>query len=97
MNKFKEQFDAFRSKVQARITAESSPEEISEVNATLEELDALEASHNEVVTENAKFKDTIVNLVSTQGDGKAPGNGADDSKSMSIEEAIAEVQQKEGK
>lgn len=92
MNKFKEQFDALKGKFQAKITADSSQEQIEEINSVIAELDALETSHNEVVTENAKFKDTIVNMVTTQGDGKAPANGADDSKSMTIEEAIAEVE-----
>ena len=92
MNKFKEQFDALKGKFQAKITADSTQEQIEEINGIVAELDALETSHNEVVTENAKFKDTIVRMVSTEGNGKTPQDDSSGSKSMSIEEAIAEVQ-----
>ena len=92
MNKFKEQFDALKGKFQAKITADSTQEQIEEINGIVAELDALETSHNEVVTENAKFKDTIMRMVSTEGNSNTPQNDSTGSKSMSIEEAIAEVQ-----
>ena len=93
---FKEQIDALKGKIQSKITAESSAEEIQEMNDLMGEFDALETSHNAVVTENAKFKDTIVRMVTTQGDGNAPKDDSNGSKTMSIEEAIAEVQKQNG-
>ena len=91
---FKEQMDALKSKVQSKINAESTPEEIQEVIDLLAELDGLSTIHDGVVTENAKFKDTIVNMVLTQGDGKQPKDESNASNTMTIEEAIAEVQNK---
>lgn len=87
---FKEKFDALKGKIQAKITAESSPEQIEEINAIVGELDELEASHNEVVTESAKLKDTIVRMVSNQGDGNKPGDDSTGSKPKTIEECVAE-------
>ena len=94
---FKEQFDALKGKIQAKIKADSTPEEIEEWNSMLTEFDSLEASHNEVVTENAKFKDTIVRMVTTQGDGNKPGDDSTGSKPKSIEECVAEELDKGGK
>lgn len=92
----KERIDALKSKFQARITAESTPEEIQAVNDIIAELDALENDHNEVVTENGKYKDAIARMVITQGDGKKPRDESSGSKPKTIEECIAEVQQDKG-
>ena len=94
---FKEQFDALKGKIQAKIKADSAPEEIKEWNSMLAEFDSLEASHNEVVTENAKFKDTIARMVTTQGNGNKPGDDSLGSKPKSIEECVAEELDKGGK
>lgn len=94
---FKERLDALKGKIQAKINADSSPEEIQEVNEIVAEFDSLETSHNEVVTENAKFKDTIVRMVSTQGDGNKPKDDSDGSKPKTIEECVAEELDKGGK
>lgn len=89
---FKEILESLKTKIQAKIKAESTPEEIQEINDLIADLDSLGTSHEELVTENAKFKDTIVRMVTTQGDGNKPEDGASGSKTMSIEEAVAEVQ-----
>ena len=91
---FKERLDALKGNLQAKIKAESTPEEIQEVNDLIAECDSLESSYNEVVTENAKFKDTIVRMVSTQGDGNKPGDDTTGSKPKSIEECVAEELEK---
>ena len=67
------------------------------MNDLIAECDSLESSYNEVVTENAKFKDTIVRMVSTQGDGNKPGDDTTGSKPKSIEECVAEELEKGGK
>lgn len=87
---FKEKLDALKSKIQAKITAESIPEQIEEINGLIAEMDELEAFHNEVVTESAKLKDTIVRMVSNQGDGNKPGDDSTGSKPKTIEECVAE-------
>lgn len=88
---FKEQLEALKGKIQARITTESSADEINEINGYVEELNSLETSYNEVVTEQAKLKDTIVRMVSTQGSSDKPKDESSGSKPMTIEECIAEV------
>lgn len=87
---FKEKFDALKGKIQAKITAESTPEQIEEINGLIAEMNELEASHNEVVTESAKLKDTIVRMVSNQGDGNKPGDDSSGGKPKTIEECVAE-------
>lgn len=89
---FKEKLDALKGKIQARITADTTPEEIEEWKNFNAELDSLETEHNNVVTENAKFKDTIVKMVFTQGDGKQPGDDSSGSKPKSIEECVAQIE-----
>lgn len=81
-------------KLKAKIKPESSEDEIAEINGMIADLETIENNHNSVVTENAKFKDTIVNMVLKTGDGKAPGNASDGSNPKSIEECIAEEIQK---
>lgn len=94
---FKERLDAIRAEVKSKITPESSKEEIEKVNATTAELDELEKEHNAVVAENAKFKDTIVNMVLQEGDGKQPPDDASgEAKPKSIEEIVAEEMNKQG-
>lgn len=92
---FKEKAESLKAKFKAKITPESTPEQIEEVNAMTSELEELATLHESVVAENAKFKDTIVRMVTSQGDATPPNEPSTDSKSMSIEEAVAKIQ-KEG-
>jgi len=94
---FQEQITALKEKVKAKIKPESSEEEIQEINGLLAEMDSLETTHNELVTENAKFKDTIVRMVTNQGDGNKPRDDTDGSKPKTIEECVAEELEKGGK
>lgn len=94
---FNEQLEALKKRIQAKIKAESTSEEIEEVNSIVAELDSLGSSHNEVVTENAKFKDTIVRMVTNQGNSDKPGDDSTGSKPKSIEECVAEQLEKGGK
>ena len=94
---FQEQITALKEKVKAKIKPESSEDEIQEINGLLAEMDSLEATHNELVTENAKFKDTIVRMVTNQGDGNKPKDDTDGSKPKTIEECVAEELEKGGK
>lgn len=94
---FQEQITALKEKVKAKIKPESSEDEIKEINGLLAEMDSLETTHNELVTENAKFKDTIVRMVTNQGDGNKPRDDTDGSKPKTIEECVAEELEKGGK
>ena len=94
---FNEQLEALKKRIQAKIKAESTPEEIEEVNSIVAELDSLGSYHNEVVTENAKFKDTIVRMVTNQGNSDKPVDDSTGSKPKSIEECVAEQLEKGGK
>ena len=88
---FKEAVESLKRRFQSKITPDSKPEEIEEANANASSLDELSAEYDRVVVENAKFKDTIVRMVTSQGDATPPTDPSSDSKSMSIEEAIAKV------
>ena len=94
---FQEQITALKEKVKAKIKPESSEDEIQEINGLLAEMDSLETTHNELVTENAKFKDTIVRMVTNQGDGNKPRDDTVGSKPKTIEECVAEELEKGGK
>ena len=94
---FTERMKALKEKKQALIKPDMSSEDIQAINDEIAELDELEKSHNELVAENAKFKDTIVRMVTSEGNGKAPKDDSSGSKTMSIEEAFAEVQNNGGK
>ena len=93
---FKERIEALKGTFQAQINENSTAEEIQSINDKSAELDSLETAYNEVVADNAKFKDTIVRMVTTQGDGKQPKDGSDESKPKTIEECIAEEINKKG-
>lgn len=91
---FKELIASLRENVKSTITAESTEEEIKAVNSKIADFDELESAYNKVVDENAKFKDTIVRMVTTQGDSKQPEDGSDGSKPKTIEQCIAEELEK---
>ena len=93
---FKERLESLKAKFQAKITPESSADEINAVNEDIAELDALNADYDGVVTEQGKLKNTIVRMALTQGNDKAPKDGADGSKPMTIQEAFDEVASKQG-
>lgn len=93
---WKESIEALKAKVSAKLTAESSQEEIDAVNEINTEIDALDSSHQELETEHAKTKSALVRMVVNQGNGDKPRDDTDGSKPKTIEECVAEVQ-KEGK
>lgn len=94
----KEQLDALKAKIKAKIKPESTPEELEEYQGMLSSLDDIEKQHNDVLGVNAKYKDTIVNMVLNQGDDKTPGNPSDDgSNPKSMDELLAEFQAKQDK
>lgn len=94
---FIEKIKALKEKKQALIKPDMSSEDIQAINDEIAEFDELETSYNQLVTENAKFKDTIVRMVTSEGNGKTPKDDSSGSKTMSIEEAFAEVQNNGGK
>lgn len=96
MKTWKEQVDSLKAKFTSKITTESSQEELDTINADVAEIDALDATHNELVAENAKLKDLVVRMVSTQGSGDKPRDDKDESKPLTIDECITKIQ-KEGK
>lgn len=91
METFKEILEAIKNEAKGQITADSTPEEIEKVDNHVKSLEKLETSHNELVTENAKLKDTIVRMVQTQGNDKAPNDDSSGRKPLSIDEAMSQV------
>ena len=97
MKTFKEILEALKGKFSAKLTAESSQEEIDEVNGLVAELDSLGETHDQLVNEHAKTKDALVRMITNQGNSDKPGDDTDGSKPKSIEECVAEELQKGGK
>ena len=85
---FKERLDSLREKVKGKIKPESSAEELDEYNGILAELDEIEKDHDGVLTENTKFKDTIVRMALTQGDDNTPPSDPAGNKPRSMEQFI---------
>lgn len=94
---FKEKVDSLRAKLKAHIKPESSKDELDEINGMLTELDELEKSHGDIVTENAKFKDTIVRMVTTQGDDKTPPTDPNGGNPRSMEQFIKDFEKENKK
>ena len=93
---FKERLEALRAEVKSQIKPESSEEEITRLNGISAKLDELETDYNSVVTENAKFTDTIVKMVTTEGNSDKPKDETGDDKPKTIEEIVAEELNKQG-
>lgn len=93
---FKERLEALRAEVKSQIKPESSEEELTRLNGISAKLDELETDYNSVVTENAKFKDTIVKMVTTEGNSDKPKDETGDDKPKTIEEIVAEELNKQG-
>ena len=93
----KERLDSLREKVKGKIKPESSQEELDEINGMLTELDEVEKSHGDLVTENAKFKDTIVRMVTTQGDDNPPPADPNGSNPRSMDQFIKDFEKENKK
>lgn len=94
---WKEQVEALKGKFQSRITTESTPEEVNEVNDLVAGIDSLDSAYNELLEEHAKTKEALVRMVVNQGNGDKPRDDTDGSKPKTIEECVAEEVEKGGK
>ena len=94
---FKEQVNALKQKISAKITADSTPEETEEVTGLVAEIDALDSAYNELETEHAKTKSALVRMVINQGSSDKPSDDTDGSKPKTIDECVAEELAKGGK
>ena len=93
----KEQVQALKAKIQAKLKDDSTPEEIQEVNDIIAELDSIDSAHDGVLQEHAKTKTALVRMVVNQGSGDKPRDDTDGSKPKTIEECVAEEVEKGGK
>ena len=97
---FKEKLDSLRARAKAIVTPESSEDDIKKSTDILGELDEIEKDFDAQSAENAKFKDTIVRMVTTQGSDKPPVNEEEGSKPISAEDLVNQMlaeQEKGGK
>lgn len=90
MKTFKEIISSLKEGFNSRITEDSTPEEIAAVKASMEDIDSLEAQHNELESKNAKLKDQIVSMVLTEGSSNQPNDSPDGSNPKTIEECVAD-------
>ena len=90
---FKEKVSQLKEQAKSKMVKEdSSAEEIQAYTDYENSLNELETEYNNEVQEKQKLKDTIVRLVSNQGDGKAPKEESGESKPRTLEEIIADKQ-----
>lgn len=90
---FKEKVSQLKELAKSKMVKEdSSAEEIQAYTDYENSLNGLEEEYNKELEEKAKLKDTIVRLVSNQGDGKKPQEESGESKPRTLEEIIAEKQ-----
>lgn len=97
MLNWKEQVEALKGKFQSRITTESTPEEVNEVNDLVAGIDSLDSAYNELLNEHAKTKEALVRMVVNQGSSDQPRDDVDGSKPKTIEECVAEELAKQEK
>ena len=91
---FKEILDNLKNDIKSQINADTPKEQLDVYQKHNASLDDLEKEYNKVVQENVKYKDTIVNMVLTSGDGKKPTDETED-KALSIDECLQQIQEKE--
>lgn len=90
----KENLDSLRARAKAQIKPESTKEEIDAYNEIIKEIDDIEKEHNEVLSVNAKYKDTIVNMVLKEGNNETPKDEEEGKAPQSMEEFLAEFKAK---
>lgn len=90
----KEKLDSLRARAKAQIKPESTKEEIDAYNEIIKEIDDIEKEHNEVLSVNAKYKDTIVNMVLKEGNSETPKDEEEGKAPQSMEEFLAEFKAK---
>lgn len=90
----KENLDSLRARAKAQIKPESTKEEIDAYNEIIKEIDDIEKEHNEVLSVNAKYKDTIVNMVLKEGNSETPKDEEEGKSPQSMEEFLAEFKAK---
>lgn len=87
---FKEKVATLKEKFQAKINADSSEEEIEEINSYVNEIESLSTEFQALVDEHAKVKESLVRMVVNQGSSDQPKDDLDGSKPKTIEECVAE-------
>lgn len=90
----KEKLDSLRARAKAQIKPESTKEEIEAYNEIIKEIDDIEKEHNDVLSVNAKYKDTIVNMVLKEGNSETPKDEEEGKAPQSMEEFLADFKAK---
>ena len=90
----KERLDSLRARAKANIKPESTQDEIKAYNEIIKEIDEIEKEHNAVVEVNAKYKDTIVNMVLKEGNSETPKDEEDGKAPQSMDEFLADFKAK---
>ena len=92
MSTFQEKIQAIKSTLQNRITSDTPTDDITAINSIISDIDSLGSDYGKLAEEHAKTKDALVKLVTTEGNGDKPNDGAEGSKPMSIDECIAQIE-----
>lgn len=86
-----EKIKNFKDLLAGRITAESTADQIDQYNKDVAALDEINASYESLETENAKLKNTIINMVQNQGDGKTPPPLVQETQPKTMDEILADL------
>ena len=87
MDKIKTLKDLFTG----RLTTESTADQIEQCNKDIAALDEINTEYESLQTENAKLKNTIINMVQNQGDGKTPPPLVPEQQPKTMDEILADL------
>ena len=93
---FKEKTESLRKFLKGLMKEDMSPEQLEEFNQHIAGINELDQDYDKSETDRVKYRDKIVNMVMTEGSDRTPADEHDGSKPMSIDEAVAQVMEKEG-
>ena len=85
-----EQIDRLKNSISSQINSDTSPEQIEALKGLNTDIEAIEQSYQQLEAENAKFRDTIVRMVMTQGNAEPPKDENQEKQPRSIEEIMAD-------
>ena len=98
MPDFKEVLQGVKDLIKPLLIKENATDEdISNYAKIEKELDSLQNEHDITLGVNASLRESIIHVVKNQGSSDKPKDGTDGSNPKTIEECIAEIQEKEGK
>lgn len=89
---FKEKLQAQKDYLKALIKDDTSADDIERINGLISSIDEVDKEHDDLLTEHAKTKDSLVRLVVNQGSSEKPKDDSGGSNPKSVDEILAELE-----